>query len=58
MGRLFHRIVHFFSMNSGRVVSHTDEHGNIWLGFQCDKCGQVSGAHISKSSPGSQESED
>lgn len=43
-----HKVAHFFSCNTGRVVSHTDEQGNIWIGFQCDQCGQVSGAYISQ----------
>jgi len=48
---LLHKIAHFFSCNTGHVVSHTDEEGNIWIGFQCDKCGEVSGAHISHVAP-------
>lgn len=48
MGGLLHRIAHFFSWNTGRVVSHTDEQRNIWIGFQCDQCGQVSDAHIAQ----------
>lgn len=47
MGKLWHRMEHYFGWSAGHVVTkwHTD--GHLWVGFQCSNCGRVSGAHRS-----------
>lgn len=39
-----HWLAHLFGWNEGRVVSGTDDRG-IWVGFECDGCGEISDAH-------------
>jgi hypothetical protein len=44
MGKM---LKHWVGVNTGQVVSHLDKKtGDIWIGFQCDHCGKVSGSHI------------
>ena len=43
-----HMIKHWLGWNRGRVVSATDEDGNIWVAFECSECGKISGRHIAR----------
>ena len=40
---LLHWIAHLTGNNTGQVVSWT-EHGRTMVGFECDGCGQLTGA--------------
>lgn len=42
---MLHRLMHLLGWNTGRVVTKLDEDRNVWVGFQCDKCGEISGRH-------------
>lgn len=42
--RLLHRFAHLAGWNFGEVVTEWHE-GQIWVGFRCSTCGEVSGAH-------------
>lgn len=44
--RLIHRINHWLGFNTGMVVSEWREE-ELWIGFQCSKCGKVNGWHKS-----------
>lgn len=46
MNNFMHFIAHLFGWNCGQVVSKLDTDGNVWIGFQCSGCGQISGRHI------------
>lgn len=48
MAYWFHAVVHWLGWNTGKVVSAYDKSQNLWIGFQCRRCGKVSGAHITK----------
>jgi hypothetical protein len=41
---LRHRIAHLFGWNYGHVVSAISD-GYIWVGFQCETCGCISGRY-------------
>ena len=42
---IFHYITHLFGWNSGKVITKLDKEGNVWVAFQCSKCGKIEGAH-------------
>ena len=42
---LLHSLMHLFNLNSGEVVSKRDVDGNLWMAFQCGKCGLIEGRH-------------
>lgn len=42
---MIHYLAHLLGLNYGQVISKIDDKGNIWVGFQCDKCGIISGKH-------------
>lgn len=37
---IWHRFTHRLGINTGRVVTWRDEE-NIYVGFQCDGCGEI-----------------
>ena len=41
---LWHRIQHRFGWQRGMVDAITID-GAVWVGFQCDQCGNISGLH-------------
>ena len=43
-----HWLAHLFGWNTGKVVSAIDKHGWVWIAFQCDTCGKLSGKHPTK----------
>jgi hypothetical protein len=45
MKSLIHRLIHRLHWQHGYVVSAwwNDE---LWIGFRCAECGQVTGAHV------------
>ena len=48
--RIFHRIAHLFQWNTGKVVSWWKPNTQtpvLMIGFQCDGCGEIQGAHES-----------
>jgi len=42
---LLHALAHWLQLNTGQVVSETDELGRVWVGFQCARCGSIQGRH-------------
>jgi len=48
MSYWLHVLSHWLGWNTGKVVSKLDSNGNVWIAFECGKCGKVSGAHITK----------
>lgn len=42
MKKLIHRLSHHLGWYTGRVVSKIEER-KIFIGFQCDDCGEISG---------------
>lgn len=46
--RLRHSLAHRLGWQLGHVVSGWSG-GALWVGFQCDQCGEVTCAHISES---------
>jgi hypothetical protein len=51
--RFWHSLMHRLGWNTGHVVSAYDDHGNLWIGFQCSGCGQVRHPYIALT-PGDQ----
>lgn len=43
---LWHRIEHFFGWNVGNVVSWWGDDNCAYIGFQCAKCGRVTGERM------------
>lgn len=41
---LLHRISHLFGWNRGEIITQWWR-GEIWVGYRCNICGQVDGAH-------------
>lgn len=39
----FHKWVHKMNWHRGQVVSWTDDYQRIKIGFQCSKCGLITG---------------
>jgi hypothetical protein len=39
----WHSLMHLFHFQLGRVVTATDEVGDVWVGFQCAKCARLDG---------------
>jgi hypothetical protein len=44
---LRHSLAHRLGWQLGHVVSGWSG-GALWIGFQCDQCGEVTGAHIAE----------
>jgi hypothetical protein len=44
---LRHRLVHKLHWQYGMIVSWTQE-GDVWIGFKCLTCGEVTGIHKSR----------
>jgi len=42
---LLHTLAHWLKINTGQVVSRTDELGRVWVGYQCTRCGLIQGRH-------------
>lgn len=42
--KLLHRIAHLFGLNGGHVVTAWKGR-DLWVGFQCEGCGRIQGAH-------------
>ena len=40
-----HFIAHLFGWNHGRAITQIDADGVLWVGFECSKCGKISGIH-------------
>jgi hypothetical protein len=38
---LGHAIAHLLSWQLGRVVTATDEVGDVWVGFRCEACARL-----------------
>lgn len=47
MKRFFHWLAHITKYNEGRVITWWDEE-KLMVGFQCDGCGEVSGAQTNQ----------
>lgn len=39
----WHAIKHVFHSQDGRVVTATDEVGDVWVAFECAECGRLDG---------------
>lgn len=39
--KYWHKLMHKLNWYSGRVVSKLNDDGDVMIGFQCDKCGQI-----------------
>lgn len=44
MTRALHRIRHIFGWNAGRVESFWLD-DDLWIGFRCNVCDEINGAH-------------
>lgn len=45
---MLHRLAHLIGWNTGRIVTKLDQDGNVWVAFQCNGCGKISGRHKTK----------
>jgi hypothetical protein len=52
-----HRLAHRLGSNFGRVVSATDDRGQVWRGFECALCGEINGAHVARLADGRRSSD-
>ena len=43
--RLVHRLAHLLNLQYGEIVTEWHE-GELWIGFRCRTCGEVSGARV------------
>lgn len=44
---MFHKIAHLLRWNYGRVKTWWRDDGQLMVGFECSKCGKLSGVHES-----------
>jgi hypothetical protein len=42
-----HRLRHLMHWQRGHVVTAYNDKGELWIGFRCVVCGEVTGAHKS-----------
>lgn len=47
MTNWLHRVQHAVRWQFGHVVTALDDHGTVWIGFRCSRCGEITGIHAS-----------